>query len=45
VAEIVNVESFVMAETARMFDGALAQTGGVNVDALRRAQTRRMWKP
>lgn len=29
-AETVNVENFVRAETARMFDGLLAQTGGVN---------------
>ena len=29
-SEIVNVDNFVRAETARMFDGTLAQTGGIN---------------
>ena len=29
-AEIVNVDNFVRAETARMFDGTLAQSGAVN---------------
>lgn len=38
-AEIVNVENFVRAETARMFDGALAQTGGINVWAHNREPT------
>jgi hypothetical protein len=28
--EIVNVDNFVRAETARMFDGTLAQSGGIN---------------
>jgi hypothetical protein len=30
VSEIVNVDNFVRAETARMFDGVLAQSGGAN---------------
>lgn len=38
-AEIVNVDNFVRAETARMFDGALAQTGGVNLWAHNREPT------
>ena len=29
-SEIVNVDNFARAETARMFDGILAQSGGIN---------------
>lgn len=38
-AEIVNVDNFVRAETARMFDGLLAQTGGLDQWAHNRVPT------